>query len=419
MWLLEESIREALHAAPAPTQAQMDAVMSQYVQDDEGYPTQKAGIMFMPPSRDRVMTVTGDVAQIDVVGITTESLDFMAVIMGMGNTLYGDIVEAIHSAEADTNIKRVDFFFRTPGGQASQVPGVGDLIANMQKPTRALVDRAHSAGYWLASQCDTIVANTRGAAVGSIGAVQAFRKPSESMFIEITSAQAPRKRPNPETAEGMAAIREELDVLHTKFAEAVAAGRNTTVENVNQNFGQGGSLLADQALAVGMIDEIAATPTRSVEPSDLGDPEASGNTETIETGAKTMDLAKLKADHPGLYDQVHAAGKAEGVTEGINQERDRVKFHATMGEEVGAIDIALAACKEGTAKDDGVTQAKYLTAARNGSELRERENEEQNLADNKPAASNNEDTRERQKGGPIVVDDKFAAALFERNGVQA
>ena len=44
--------------------------------------------------------------------------------------------------------------------------------------------------------------------------------------------------------------------MHALFAERIASGRGITVEKVNADFGQGGLLLADLALAAGMIDTI-------------------------------------------------------------------------------------------------------------------------------------------------------------------
>ena len=55
-----------------------------------------------------------------------------------------------------------------------------------------------------------------------------------------------------------------VDGLDELFAEAIADGRGTTIEKVNADFGQGATLLADEAVKRGMIDSIAGSPLQSV-----------------------------------------------------------------------------------------------------------------------------------------------------------
>ena len=69
-----------------------------------------------------------------------------------------------------------------------------------------------------------------------------------------------------------------------------------------------------------------------------------------------MNLNELRAQHPDVYE---AAVKA-----GVDQERDRVSAHLTMGEASGDMKTAVDAVKKG----DGMTatlQAQYLAAGMN------------------------------------------------------
>jgi ClpP class serine protease len=214
-----------------------------------------------------------------------------------------------------------------------------DSIRNAKKPVRSVVtNTAASAAFGLASQASGgLYAESRAAMFGSVGvAATMFIYPEE---VEITSTEAPNKRPDVTTEEGKAVVREELDALHDLFVEGIAAGRKTTPEKVNKNFGRGSTLLADAALKNGMIDGILTTKQEN---------------------KKAMDINELKAQHSELYSAVKNAGVAE--------ERDRVTAHLTMGTASGDMDTAVVAITEGT----GMTltlQAKYMTAGRNKTDL--------------------------------------------------
>ncbi len=375
MWLLQQSILDAITGQHTLSQAQIDHAMAAI-----GAPTGNA---------DRVLAVSGDSATINITGVMTARPSWMAYYFGGGNTLFGDVTAAINAAELDPAIKTVNFAINSGGGEAQPTIALGDAIAAMKKPTRAIVSTAASAAYWVASQADTVVAEGRGAMVGSVGAVQTLVKPSASPYVDVTSTNAPNKRPDPETAEGVAAIRTELDQFHDLFVTAVAVGRDKTIETVNNTFGKGGMMLADQALAAGMIDAIGVTA------------KAKDSTPTKTTGAKTMDLATLKADHPGLYNAVLDEGKQIGAA----AELDRVKYHGLMGQKTGATAFALQACLDGKGKDDTECQVEYMTFGRNGADLQSRSDDEQQLATNQPAPVD----EEAHKTAAV-------ASIFERVG---
>lgn len=354
-WLMEPGVLHKMQSAGMANIASAPAIMAAM--------SAKGG------DASNVMEVAGDVARINIVGVLTSQPDWMAMFFGGGNTTYGDISAAIITAENDDSVKRVEFFFDSPGGEARPVSELADQISSMKKPTTSLVSMAASAAYWLASQSNKIIAIGNAAMVGSIGTAISMYKPSEMMTIDITSRDAPNKRPDPETEEGKSAIQDFLDQMESLFVTAVAVGRDTTEDIVHNNFGKGGMLLARQALEAGMIDEIAQqTPQKK----------SKSNT----TGVKTMDLATLKAEHPGLY----AAVLAEGHQAGADAERDRVKYHLTLGQKMGAEALAISACLEGKGKDDGELTAQYLSAGVNKRALDDRSKDEQTLANNNPGA---------------------------------
>lgn len=332
----------------------------------------------------RITTMKGSSAIIDVSGMLTRKPDVMAYIFGGGNTTYEDIQTALATADADSDVEQIEMRFNSPGGA---VDGLFDTIAAMQsaqKPIKAtVVGMAASAAYALAAQADEIVASNRAASVGSVGIVASVPLPND-YSKKITSTKAPRKAPDASTAEGEAAIREELDALHELFVESIASGRQTNVDKVNAEFGQGGMLLADEALNRGMIDRISAASGRVVTPSSASASASAGGKPQEES--VSMDLDKLKAQHPDVY--------AAAVQVGVDKERDRVSAHAIMGKSSGALDSALKAIEEGT-EMTATMQATYMAAGMRNRDVSNRDEDDAAAAAAASGASGQETDEER------------------------
>jgi ClpP class serine protease len=61
--------------------------------------------------------------------------------------------------------------------------------------------------------------------------------------------------------EGINTIKSELQKLADIFIAVVARNRNQSIEHVRENFGQGGTMLANDSIAVGMTDAIGSLET--------------------------------------------------------------------------------------------------------------------------------------------------------------
>ena len=72
-------------------------------------------------------------------------------------------------------------------------------------------------------------------------------------------------------------VREELDAMHKIFVDSIAEGRSVTTEKVNAEFGQGGTLLAGEALKRGMIDAVAEPTLKVVESTKTTTARSGGN----------------------------------------------------------------------------------------------------------------------------------------------
>lgn len=354
MWLLEASVRKQIEQAEA---AGITPTAEQQVQFSA-----TRGVM-SAQSSSRIMVTAGEVAEITIQGVLTKEPSFMAMLFGGGNTVFSEVISALAEAQANPAIKKAVLNVDSPGGT---VAGLFDTIAAIEAFSKPIESRvsgmAASAAFALVAATDKITATSRAASFGSIGVAQSFRV--DDSIIDITSTDAPKKRPDVTTEEGVAMVREELDALHEIFVESIASGRDKTTEEVNAKFGQGATLLAGQALKRGMIDAIAE-PKLSVVASADPKPTARNGGNNSEKGP--MDLQELKAQHPAVY--------AAAVQEGVTDERDRVGAHLTMGEASGDMKTAVTAVKDGTAMTATMV-ATYSAASMNRADVNTRQEED-------------------------------------------
>ena len=229
-------------------------------------------------------------------------------------------------------------------------------VAETEKPTRGIITRALSAAYGIASQCDSLVAVNDMATVGSVGV--AMTALVSDYRVDVTSSNAPKKRPDASTPEGRAMIREQLDAIEAQFIEIIAAGRGTEERDVRENYGRGATLTAREGLSRGMIDSIGGTTRAqvgdggddmddnddesraSIDPTPKNAVESASNDE----GLEIMDLNTLRNSHPAVF--------AEAVQIGVDRERKRCTDHIKRGVAVGDVSIASEAIESGKSYAD-------------------------------------------------------------------
>lgn len=312
LWLIERSALEAIERAratinPSPEQLAAHEARIEGAAGDEP----KA----RPP---RGVVLEGRTAKIAVTGALTKRPDFWAWFVGGGNTTYTGLQAAVAYAEAHPDVEELEFVIDSPGGQ---VDGLFETLATIQaakKPRRVTASLAASAAYAIAAVAGPITASSPSSTFGSIGVVATYYVDND--IVEITSSNAPAKRPDVRTAEGQAVVRAYLDELHDLFVDAIATGRGVTAERVNKEFGGGAVFTARVAKDRGMIDGITSPKLRAVG--------ASGNN-TPRAGEKVavMDLKTLRAQHPELVTAL--------LEEGAKEERDRVVGFLDLAEHAG------------------------------------------------------------------------------------
>lgn len=309
---------------------------------------------------ERLTSTAGSIAELSISGVLVKNVSILLWLFGIEQTAYGDIIAALSAIAQDPAIKSVVLKVDSPGGQ---VDGLFEAIAALQsfpKPMSVVATQACSAAYALAAVAGKITAKSPASMFGSIGVAASVEIDED--VVDLTSTEAPKKRPDVTTEEGKATVVEFLDAIHGLFADAIASGRaaateeRVTVAQVNQDFGRGATLLAADAKQRGMIDSIVKPASKS-KTKPVG---ASADADTEEENP--MDLRTLKANHLSVYTEA----AAEGAVTGASAERVRVRAHLTLGAAGGdeGIARALKAVNEGTAFD-AAEQAEYMALALN------------------------------------------------------
>jgi HK97 family phage prohead protease len=205
------------------------------------------------------------VAVIPVYGVIAQRMSMFDEISG--GTSCEAISKSLRVALADETIGSVVFDIDSPGGTVTGVPELAAEIyaARGQKPLIAVANgMAASAAYWIASACDKIVVTPSGE-VGSIGVYTTHQDLSamlEKEGVKITFIQAGKYKTDgnpyePASESFLADAKDGVDKFYGMFTRGVAGGRDVSVEKVLSDFGQGRMLLAEDAVAAGMADEVA------------------------------------------------------------------------------------------------------------------------------------------------------------------
>lgn len=365
-----------------------------------------------------IITTMGNEAIINIFGpLSPAGPSPIARFFGFGGTGYIDIISAANELLNNDGIKTVYLDMDTPGGTVASMDEAAQALAKLAQNKTVIAKNfgmIASAGYYLATTAKEIFSMSPLAVTGSIGVVAGGLDFTEAMNrmgikrIKIISSNAPNKQPDPTTPQGVKTIQDEVNAMERVFIRKVAEGRKTTDQNVIQNFGKGGLLIASDpakdipdAIKVGMIDGLFQQTPRVV--VDNTEQQLNINTITddgdIESKESiTMDLIKLKAEHPALYAQV--------IGEGVQQERDRVNAHIEMGKASGDTELALKCIADGT-EHSPATNAKYMASQMRKSAIDNRGMESEGDLET-PASESDEET----------ADKVLAAALAQELGVE-
>lgn len=206
----------------------------------------------------------GAVAVRPLYGIIGQRMNLMMEISGGVSTeMFGQQFQA---DIADPSIRAVVIDIDSPGGSVFGVAELWQTImdARGSKPIVAVANSmAASAAYWIASAADEIVV-TPGGEIGSIGVYAAHEDLSgaqEREGIKTTLISVGKKKVlgnpfEPLSDEARASIQEKVDAYGAMFVNAVARGRNVKASEVVNGFGEGDTVLANEAVKLNMADRV-------------------------------------------------------------------------------------------------------------------------------------------------------------------
>lgn len=224
-----------------------------------------------------ILSIDGAEATISITGpLSANGPSPLARFFGFNGTAYNDIIAAAATVAKDPNVKTVNLAMDTPGGNVSGMDSARQAIELLSSSGKFVVAKnlglMASAGYYLASPADRIIATNELALTGSIGVIAAgydLSKLKERAGIKevvVVSSNAPNKYADLSTKRGVSIYQDMVDAQERIFLEKVAQGRGVSVDTVKSDFGQGGVLQArdpasdkPDAVKAGMIDAVVTS----------------------------------------------------------------------------------------------------------------------------------------------------------------
>lgn len=209
--------------------------------------------------------VADGLAVIPVHGVIAPRMNAFSDISG-GATFEG-LSRDLDRAMADPKVSAILLDIDSPGGSVIGATECARRImaARTKKPITAGIHFAGcSAAYWLAA-CATDVVASPSASTGSVGVLTIHEDLSK--YLELAGIKETYIGSTPEKTDGNPSeplsdtARAELKACvmahYGRFIGDVAKGRGVTDAQVTDRYGHGAMVLADEALAVGMVDRVA------------------------------------------------------------------------------------------------------------------------------------------------------------------
>lgn len=163
----------------------------------------------------------------------------------------------ILKAQNNPDIKGIILKIDGPGGNADAIPEFANIKKLVNKPVVALVDKAYSLHYWVASMFgDRIMMNNNiTAGVGSIGAMLSFVKPKDEIVMIRPEESVDKNQEFLDALDGnYEKIQAKLSVLAQKFQNGVKESR----PQVKDETLTGKTYFAEEAITNGLADEIGS-----------------------------------------------------------------------------------------------------------------------------------------------------------------
>jgi signal peptide peptidase SppA len=168
-------------------------------------------------------------------------------------------------ADNHENVKAHILKVDSPGGSAMAMLNMADFVKGLKKPVVAFVDDlSASAAYGISTGANYIVANRAEAQIGSIGTMCTMVDDTaafEMMGIKLTDVYADASTDKngwyrAALAGDMEPLKAMLNQWNDKFLSLVETNRGTALAADRKVWGTGKIYNADEALSLGLIDDI-------------------------------------------------------------------------------------------------------------------------------------------------------------------
>lgn len=249
-------------------------------------------------------------------------------------------------------IKGIVLRMDTPGGQVSGTRNLADAIANSKKPIIAYADDGNiaSAGYWVASKASRIISSHATNRIGSIGVYMQLADMAgmwEQKGVKLhTVYSSLSSEKNSEFLDALKGQYEPLqknylDRLASEFISEVKAGRG---DKLNLSAGdpfKGAMFFSDQALEIGLIDEIGSLATAI---QTVGDMAKGSPTTHIISKQNHEEAMKINATHLALLallgiEATEGAESHEWLPTGEELDTLNARVHQLLDAETQAADL--------------------------------------------------------------------------------
>jgi len=226
-----------------------------------------------------------------------------------GSTSYESITRQINSAISQGSTS-LTFYIDSPGGEVNGLFGLAAFIASLPSKgieTTAVTDgSATSAAYVIASACQTVLA-TENSIVGSIGVIMTLINVTEAdkkagIQYTILRSKEDKALINPHEDLPSKAIEDAtkmLGVLDNIMNKTVSTNRPALTMDTIMSLA-GGTVLAEEALSLGLIDGIVSSIDEVTNPKTTSKPLLTTNIGT------TMNLEEALAKNIQLSSELEA-----------------------------------------------------------------------------------------------------------------
>lgn len=300
----------------------------------------------------------------------------------------------IKNADRNPDVDAIILDIDSPGGTVAGTAMLGNVIAETQKPIIAFVNElSASAAYWLASQCDLIIASDEKAQVGSIGVMMSFAdvQPAyERMGVKFHDIVAPQSTDKNKLFRELQKgdyenYRETvLRPLADRFIATAKEGRKGKI--TDESIFKGRVEFADNALKLGLIDSIGNFDFAVQTAIDMADKTNKPIAQINQSNnlqmkkhpliAAALEVESLEMSDGGSFlneDQLDALeGKLSGhqaEVDNIAAERDQAKTDLTTAQETHAKELESKATEIATLTTQVAEKQTEIAAIRkNGAE---------------------------------------------------